>query len=227
MVDFNIEYSNGKVFEKRGQMCFGSLIDEESRWGTEKVSIKSIVYFGDNTDSYTDKQIEWLKNHRLFGICINDIAKKRHKVHVDVSANYPADLVLGTLSVARVLFGGNRSRRRNDVVKYYKQLGDMDLAFALGEFCRESRPESEMFSQMDESVVPDFSIKEFISWYKNPTCNGTGIEPSYSTEKTYRSVKTALTGKLRGRYKYPVYGCKCTLTKPIFTEMLRYEGVLS
>lgn len=224
MVDFNIKYSDGKVIKKRGQMCFGNLADEESRWGAESLAINSITYFGYNIDEHTDKQIEWLKNHRLFGICINNIVKKRGTVGVSVNAHYPADLVLGTLSVARLLFDICRLDIRTSLVNYYRQLGDMDLAFALSEF---GMSVNSLFYEVDESVVPDFNIKEFISWYKNPTCNGIGIEPYYSTNKTYCSVKTALTGKPRGSYEYPVYTRKSTLTRPIFIEMLRYEGVVS
>lgn len=223
MVDFNIHYRD-EVVSKRSEACFGSLFGEKDRWGQEGNDCEFIEYLPTKVlQTLLDERIDWLKNHRLFGIAVRNVTKiPRNSLSILVRCDVPADLMMATLSVARVLFDENRRPETNAILDYYKATGDMDLAFAMGEMCYDYGPKGLMFQRRDESIVPDFSISDYLKWYKDPTCNGTGIEEHFSKRKTYKSVKTALTGKPLGDYHYHSKG----VNKVQFMDFINYEGKL-
>ena len=223
MVDFNIHY-RGDVIEKRGEPCFGSLYGETDRWGKEEQPCEYIEYLPKHiTTTLLDERIDWYKNLRLFGIPVENVSILPSKrLSILVRCDVPADLMMASLSVARVLFGENRQDESRAIMNYFRVTGDMNLSFAMGEMSQTPCDKALMFQRRDESIVPDFTLAEYLKWLKDPTCNGTGIERDYAKRKSFTSVKTALTGKELDKYSYP----RVSVNKVQFMDFIKYEGEL-
>lgn len=218
MVDYTVHYENNE-FNFEDRMCFGSLSEEYDRnedWGEleEGEMVTHISYHHVHGSGVVfDERKAWLENHPLFKIPL--IAVDHYTVEVDT--DYPADLMMATLSMSRFLFDESRRQRRQYLKDYLDYTGNMDLAVYMCDF----QNDGQMLKYVEESLSCPFTIKEFIDFVKNPLCNGTGIENNYTDNRTYDSVKTALMGKRLDLNEYITE----TISPVQLLEILKYEHV--
>jgi len=226
MVDYTVVYEESGETEYEDMECFGSLKDLSGRVGFDVEvgdRVLTIDYYVPFVKGFRLKLKDWLEAHPLFSIPLLNISTGTNGCVVIVDAAHPADLVMATLSMARSLLDDNRVGLQKDIEKYYNEIGDLDLAIYLAEFGLHSAEEQKMFVYKEESLVPDFTIKEFMTFLANPLCNGKGVEQDYDTYMEYGSVKTALTGKSFTAYNY--HKRDSAFNRPQLLSFLKYEGL--
>lgn len=207
-VNFSIHYKDGTSNNVEDVPCFGSLREENDSFYEDK-EIADITYYP-STDMDNKVLVDLLKNHPVLSKPILSIDIDS----VSVSPNYPADLVLGCLSFARTLFCRDKELKPEILSLINKGYKPDVAAF----FVDSSQASSTMFRYIEESLVQDWSVSQFIEWLENPVDKS--IEEDYSKCKTYESVKSSLSGKPFSDYNYDD---KRRVTRAQVSELIRWE----
>lgn len=220
MVDFTVNYKWAGSSDYEGEACFGLLKnqDEKKEWDLDsEEEISSVEYRP--PEPVSPKLYQWIKDNPIFGPLIIWNSSERDAFEVD--ADCPADRVLATLSMLRLLAGEEREGYLNLIDELYDLTGDLSLAIYLSDMAEGAALSDNMFKYREESIVPDWNIKDFADFIKRgyvPKGKEIGIEPNYSTAMRYDSVKTAITGKAIGEYT------EKNVTRLQVLDLLEYEG---
>ena len=192
MVEFVMIYKSGHEKEFDDVPCFGSLNEEHDSFeADEGEEIQEIVYnLGHELEN--DDLIELMKTHPVLSKPVRYVDKGGY---ISVSPDYPADLVLGCLSFARTLFSHKHGFKVRELIRV--GLKPVVAAFLVDSTTNNGK---RMFRYIEESLVQDWPLRDFIDWLENPVDRS--IEEVYSTSLTYTSIKTSLSGKDYSLYDY-------------------------
>ena len=220
MVDFTVNYKWEESRNWEGEACFGGLKDQYDlrEWGfSEDEEVVSVEYHP--PDPIKQSYFKWLKANPIFGPLIIGYSSELHTFEVD--ANYPADRFMATLSMLRLLAGDERVDYLGVIDDLYLLTGDLGLAIYMADMAEGYEAYSPMFKYREESIVPDWNIKDFVDFLNkkdSESQKNIGIEDHYSSRMTYDSVKTAITGRVIGEYT------KREVSRLEVLDLMVYEG---